>query len=126
MTIPPGIAFLAPTVPYLLIPPALVYVADRLLRSAVDVTVPSLVLFVAYVMSLPLAIATKTYWHQSRIAQRAAAAGAVMPPPIESKKIAGLDVMLQAVKDWDTHYNGADYTWKSGILSLTKSVQDTV
>lgn len=108
MTIPPGIAFLAPTLPYLLVPPALVYLADRLLRSAVDVTLPSLVLFAAYVVSLPLAIVTNTYWYQSRVAQRAAAAGAVMPPAIESKKLLGLDILQQSVRDWDSHYNGTE------------------
>lgn len=106
MAVPPGIAFLAPRLPYMLLPPAVVYIAARALALFVHINLPSWVLISAYIFSWPITIVTNVHWHQHRAKANAAAAGAVLPPTIESKVPLGFDLMRQAARDWEAHYNG--------------------
>lgn len=108
MPIPPGIVFLAPRVPYLLVPPAAVYVVDRLLKLHANVAVPSWVLAAAYIVSWPAAVALIDYWYTTTVARRAAATGAVMPPKIKSTRFLGLDIMQQMAKDRASHWSGTE------------------
>lgn len=106
MTIPPGIAFLVPRLPFLLVPPVVVYIVDRLLKANIEVALPHWALLSAYVLCWPIAIVGHAQWIQIQVSRKAAAAGAVLVPLVGSKDPLGVDILRQGVKDWATHYNG--------------------
>lgn len=129
MMVPPGIAFLVPTLPYLLAPAVAVYTASNIIRSSFDVVIPTWILVTTYVLLWPFAITFYAYWRQYRILQRAAAAGAELPPMVESKLPGGIDLVRKAARDWHAHFNGADIRpsifFLTPVLS-TPRYQDTV
>lgn len=106
MPIPPGIAFLVPRLPYLLAPPLAVYATGWLLKTHVDIVLPTCTLAIAYIFSWPAALILSECWYQILIARRAAAAGAVMPPTLKTEKPLGIDLVKQVMKDRDNHSNG--------------------
>ena len=100
----PG-SFLAPTLPYLLIPSVALYAAARTL----GIVIPTWVLPAAFIVSVPFALSTYSYWSHRRAARRALANGAVLVPEVESKDPfgLGLDILKRAGRDWESRYNGA-------------------
>ncbi|KAI0089810.1 cytochrome P450 monooxygenase pc-3 [Irpex rosettiformis] len=104
MPLPPGIVYLTPRLPALLVPPVSVLLAGRLLSRRFGVNVPTALRLVLAVLSWPLALALHTFWSKWNNKRKAANSGAIMPPKVEYKLPGGLDLVKQYVRDREDRF----------------------
>jgi hypothetical protein len=97
--LPPGIAFLAPRLPFLFAPPVLVLLVCRLAQHSFDIAVPIGALVFLVVLSWPLVFVAHNSWSQWRIQRKAAAVGAVVPAMVDHKLPGAFDLIQQFVAD---------------------------
>ncbi|GBE87187.1 cytochrom P450 [Sparassis latifolia] len=95
MSFPPGLAYLFRNLPNLLLPPAVVLVANLAVREMYGLIVPIWLFTLACIFSFPLALFVVVQWTDYVDRRDAAAHGAVLPPIVKAKLIAGLDILLE-------------------------------
>lgn len=115
MTLAPGIAFLAPCLPSLLLPLVVVYVAQRLLWTAFDIALPPWLLAITYLACWPVIISGWAQWSFFRAARKTADAGAVLPPTVKSRLPFAFDIIARVAKDRKLHWNGAGFLVVSSL-----------
>ncbi|KAG6841332.1 hypothetical protein C0991_012157 [Blastosporella zonata] len=106
MPLPPGPVYLANRLPTLLLPLASVYVLNRLLRSHLDIYLPSWAVLASTVAAIPLGLLLKVSWVDFINRRHAAALGAVLPPRVKDKYPAGLGLLLGSINNLKTGYPG--------------------
>ena len=102
--LPPGQRYLIRQLPYLVAPPAVVYVVAQ---DVFGNQLPLSLLLLAYVFSWPIAFALSIQWTDVTNKIRARRRGAVIPPTIEHKYPGGLDVIQGSFRSDRSKYLGA-------------------
>ncbi|KAL1673053.1 cytochrome P450 [Schizophyllum commune] len=82
---PPGVVYLLRTIPRLIYPSVLAYGCLRVLENAREVKLPAWVVAAAIILVHPLSWVVSSVLTQAKNRRKAAAAGAVIPPLVQSK-----------------------------------------
>ena len=82
---PPGVVYLLRTIPRLVYPSVLAYGCLRVLENAREAKLPAWVVAAAIILVHPLSWIVSSVLTQAKNRRKAAAAGAVIPPLVQSK-----------------------------------------
>ncbi|KAH7930329.1 cytochrome P450 [Leucogyrophana mollusca] len=123
MEIPPGIVYLAQTLPRFLLPAALVYCTVRLLQAVLGISIPEGLHIPAYLLSLPLAFTTRVLYTEYNDKRQAAAQGAVLAPRVHSRWPGGLDILARSVGNFKNGYMGDNMAKEIEIHGTTVIVR---
>ncbi|PSR74782.1 hypothetical protein PHLCEN_2v9579, partial [Hermanssonia centrifuga] len=104
ITLPPGFKLLLSILPRALLPPTLVLVATKLIRSHLEL--PSWLVFLSSVLSLPVMFTMSLYWKDWMNRRAARAQGAVMPPMISGRLPGSVDLLKVIKQDHECRFPG--------------------
>ena len=102
----PGQRYLLRQLPNLVAPPAVVYLAARVARDHFHHPLPAWLLFLAYVLSWPVAFTLSVQWNDLSNKARARRWGAVIPRAVEHKYPGSLDVIKGIFRSDSSRYLG--------------------
>ncbi|KAJ6545157.1 cytochrome P450 [Mycena capillaripes] len=105
LDIPPGLIFIASTLPALLSPPFLTCVLLFLLHEFYSVSVPTWATTILCILSIPGALSLQVKYNNYANRRDAAAHGAALPPELESG-FGGVSTILASVRDLVIGYPG--------------------
>lgn len=109
MTLSPGFAYTIQRLPHLLLPPAIVYGAQKVAQYQFDIILPTWVLIVASVLSLPLSLTLRILLVDLKQSRGAAAHGAVLPPQVPDRSLGGMHLLSRILDNVKNGYPGAVY-----------------
>ncbi|EKM60403.1 uncharacterized protein PHACADRAFT_109856 [Phanerochaete carnosa HHB-10118-sp] len=104
MALPPGLLFLLPKIPQLLVPPVTVCLLAYLARVYFSYAVPAWALAVACILSLPAAFTILVQWYDHKIYREATARGSKLPCAVKCKYLGGVDILTKYTKEWAQEY----------------------
>jgi hypothetical protein len=115
MALPPGIVYLGLHLHHFILPPACVYVFDRLARDVLNIHTSRWAFILGSLLAFPIAF-TFNVLYKSYVNQRAAAAcGAVLPPQLPVKYIGGLDILRANLLQDKSGYIGKEVVLILGV-----------
>ena len=100
--LPPVLRFLAVQ----LAPLAAALVAARLLQAYGVLYIPTVMLVVGAVLSIPLLVVARIVYAKYDLKRRAARLGAVLPPSRVGKSIGNIDILKHGIERWKNGYVG--------------------
>ncbi|TFK48292.1 cytochrome P450 [Heliocybe sulcata] len=105
MDFPPGLVYLSSRLPYVLVPPAVLYLACRACESQVSGGLLTLL----WVLCFPVYLLVLSKWTEHRDEREAEAMGAVMPPKLAHDWPLGLDIIWKGLKRFADSYPGDNF-----------------
>ena len=103
---PPGPVYLATSLPQLSLTPLYAIAACYLVKIALNVAIPPVFVLLACLLSWPIGFVMGVQLRSWKVAREASAAGAVLPPRIESHTITGKDIVNDMIRDTETKFLG--------------------
>ncbi|KAK7046747.1 cytochrome P450 [Favolaschia claudopus] len=122
LELPPGLVFIASSLPPLFAPPAFTFLLLLFLWECFHVPVPAWATFLLCFLSIPAAIFAKVQYRDYSDRRAAAAYGAVLPPELEAS-FGGISTVVRSVRDLVTGYPGQLLGQQCEIMGNTYGVR---
>ncbi|EKM60397.1 uncharacterized protein PHACADRAFT_189528 [Phanerochaete carnosa HHB-10118-sp] len=94
MALPPGLLYLLPIIPQLLVPPMAVCLLAYIARVCFGYNIPVWAIAAACVLSWPAALTVLVQWYDHKVDREAAARGSKMPRAVKRKYLGGVDALM--------------------------------
>lgn len=105
-TFPPGLRFVVPLIPKLVLPPLCIVAFDKVLEHGFSIVLPFWAFLLSFIFSTPLAFTLSVQYAEYIKKRDAKRLGAVLPPRIKSTWPGGLDLIRGLKGDKEGHMLG--------------------
>ena len=96
--LPPGVPLIIRAFSVNILPVAVVVLASRFLRTHIDIKIPTFLVVLIALLSIPAFHAARIVHRSWSIKRRAACMGAVLPPVWEGKSFGNLDILKNGLE----------------------------